>query len=37
MTARLLIMIGLATTTPVAAQRPAAPMGRMMGDPMGMQ
>ena len=37
MTTRLLIVIGLATTTPLAAQHPAAPMGRMMGDPMGMQ
>ncbi len=36
MTTRLLIVIGLATT-PLAAQHPAAPMGRMMGDPMGMQ
>src|ERR1700756_2899733 len=37
MTTRLLIVIGLVTTTPLAAQHPAAPMGRMMGDPMGMQ
>jgi Spy/CpxP family protein refolding chaperone len=36
MTTRLLIVIGLATA-PLAAQHPAAPMGRMMGDPMGMQ
>ena len=33
---RLLTVIGLATA-PLAAQHPAAPMGRMMGDPMGMQ
>jgi Spy/CpxP family protein refolding chaperone len=33
---RLLVVIGLATG-PLAAQHPAAPMGRMMGDPMGMQ
>lgn len=36
MTTRLLVAIGLATA-PLAAQHPAAPMGRMMGDPMGMQ
>src|SRR5437764_14575236 len=33
---RLLVAIGLATV-PLAAQHPAAPMGRMMGDPMEMQ
>ena len=33
---RLLVAIGLASV-PLAAQHPAAPMGRMMGDPMEMQ
>lgn len=33
---RLLVAIGLATA-PLVAQHPAAPMSRMMGDPMGMQ
>jgi hypothetical protein len=33
---RLLVVIGLASV-PLAAQHPAAPVGRMMGDPMEMQ